>query len=67
MDERLLGGYFFDFRGRRGEERGWIRKEFEKVVKRGKYGRDVRIWVGELGEEGMVRWVVGVVKMGLLD
>ncbi|KAK4640913.1 hypothetical protein QC761_0096830 [Podospora bellae-mahoneyi] len=67
LDERPLGGYFPDFRGRRGEERGWIRKEFEKVVKRGKYGRNVRIRVGEPGEEGTVRWVVGAVKTGLLD
>ncbi|KAK0666790.1 hypothetical protein QBC41DRAFT_397403 [Cercophora samala] len=64
---RPLGRYMTDFKGRRGEEGEWIRKEFERVVKRGKYGRDVRIRVGEPGEEGTVRWVLGAVKTGLLD
>ncbi|KAK4175395.1 G-protein alpha subunit-domain-containing protein [Triangularia setosa] len=62
-----LGDYMKDFKGKRGEEREWIKKEFEKVVKRGRYGRDVKVRVGEPGEEGTVRWAVEAVKTGLLD
>ncbi|KAK0726530.1 G-protein alpha subunit-domain-containing protein [Apiosordaria backusii] len=62
-----LGNYMKDFKGQRGEENEWIKREFEKVVKRGKYGRDVKIRVGEPGDEGTVRWVVETVKTGLLD